>query len=72
MISCSWNQWAPPGADSVTWFVADTNDPTSYQTITGKTNLDNYSLPAGHTYAIWVKAVRGQWTLNSDSVTVTV
>jgi hypothetical protein len=69
-ISCSWNHWAG-GADSVTWVVADSQDPSSYQSIKS-TNLDNYPLATGHTYAIYVQAVRGQWTLNSDSVTVPV
>jgi len=68
-VSCSWNHWAG-GADSVTWVVTDLGD-LSYQSIRS-TNLDNYLLTSGHSYAIYVQAVRGSITLNSDSVQVNV
>jgi hypothetical protein len=66
-VSCSWNHWAG-GADLVTWFVAD-QDLSNTQSL-HTTNLDNYLLTSGHTYSIYMQAVRGSITLNSDSVTV--
>ena len=69
-VSCSWNHWAG-GADRVTWTVADAQDTSSYRQIVG-TNLDNYPLASGHTYAIYVQVVRGAYSLNSAAVTVVV